>query len=107
MTANPVARTTDPETSHEAATSARRSAETVMGRVYRILAAANKGMTHDQIISEYRRQAARLGWKPASDSGIRTRVGELVKAGDVEQVLHTRSRSKYGREAALWRAVGV
>lgn len=101
-----LARATDPETSHAAAAGAVTRSATIRERVALILNAAGRGMTHDAIISEYRRQASRLGWPPASDSGIRTRVHELVQAGRVERSAAS-SRSKYGRTSILWRAVIV
>lgn len=101
-----LARTSDPVTSHAAAADAVQRSTTIRERVALILEAAGRGMTHDAIISEYRRQASRLGWPPASDSGIRTRVHELVQAGRVEQSAAA-ARSKYGRASILWRAVSV
>lgn len=100
-------RASDPETSHVAAAGAVKRSATIRDRVLMILQAAGRGMTHDEIISQYRRQASRLGWSPASDSGIRTRVHELVERGSVERSGPRVGRSKYGRATILWRAVSV
>lgn len=103
-----LARATDPATSHAAAAEAVERTRTIRERVALILGAAGPaGLTHDEIIGHYRRQAARLGWKPASDSGIRTRVRELVAAGAVERVPAEIGRSRYGRASIVWRAVSV
>lgn len=108
-----LARATDPETSHTAAAEAVPRTATIRERVGLILAAAGRGMTHDEIIGEYRRQASRLGWRPASDSGIRTRVRELVAAGEVERVRNDdgwstcHGMSRYGRASIRWRAAIV
>ncbi|MGP5579774.1 hypothetical protein ACTXOF_04435 [Glutamicibacter arilaitensis] len=106
-TSKGLARAADPATSHAAAAKAAPRAATIRERVRLILEAAGRGMTHDEIISEYRRQASRLGWSPASDSGIRTRVHELVERGIVERSETGAGRSRYGRATILWRAVSV
>lgn len=54
-------------------------------------------MTHDQLIELLRRV------KPVSDSGVRTRVRELVDSGHVEQVPDMIAKSRYGRASLLWR----
>lgn len=100
-------RASDPETSQVAAAGAVKRSATIRERVLLILQAADRGMTHDEIISQYRRQASRLGWSPASDSGIRTRVHELVEYGSVERSETGAGRSRYGRATILWRAVSV
>lgn len=103
------ARNTDPETSHYAAANVGPLVTTVRSRVAAIFeAAANlEGLTHDQLIGQYRKYAGRLGWPPASDSSIRTRCNELVKDGKVERVPESVARSRFGRPALLWRAVSV
>lgn len=58
-------------------------------------------MTHDQIIEVVNRV------RPASPSGVRTRVSELVEDGIVEQVPDMVSRSALGRTALLWRVASV
>lgn len=110
MTGPARARNTDPGTSHAAAAGATVTAATVRARVFAILAGsqdAADGVTHDQLIALYRGYAHRLGWAPASDSGIRTRCNELWKAGDVERVEEVRGRSRFRRAALLWRAADV
>ncbi|MGP5390683.1 hypothetical protein [Glutamicibacter arilaitensis] len=107
-TSKGLARAADPATSHTAAAKAAPRAATIRERVRLIMEAAGRGMTHDEIISEYRRQASQLGWTPASDSGIRTRVHELVKAGTVTRAGQLGGgRSRYGRAANLWIAASV
>lgn len=110
MTDKAPTRNTDPWTSHAAALEVGPWVTTVRSRVLGILTAAPEaadGLTHDQVIALYRKYAIRLGWPPASDSSIRTRVNELVREGDVEQVPDDTGKSKYGRAALLWRAVPV
>lgn len=110
MTDKAPARNTDPWTSHAAALEVGPMVTTIRSRVLGILTAAPEaadGATHDQIITLYRKYAMRLGWPPASDSSIRTRVNELVRDGDVEAVPGDTGKSKYGRAALLWRAVPV
>ena len=105
-------RNTDPATSHLAAADVARRVSTVRSRVSAILsgsprAAANGGLTHDELISEYKRYALRLGWPPSSDSSIRTRTKELWRDGEVERVEEELGKSRFGRPAILWRAVSV
>ncbi|QOI67687.1 helix-turn-helix DNA-binding domain protein [Arthrobacter phage Orcanus] len=103
-------RKTDPATSHLAAADVARRVSTVRSRVSAIFAARGErfeGMTHDQLIAEYKRYALRLGWPPASDSSIRTRCNELWRDGEVERVEDSTGKSRHGRTAILWRAVSV
>ncbi|AYN58271.1 helix-turn-helix DNA-binding domain protein [Arthrobacter phage Kepler] len=107
------ARRTDPGTSHAAAAgiSVRRMS-TVRSRVLAILTASdratkNGGLTHDEIIAEYKGYALRLGWPRATDSSIRTRCKELWRDGAVEQVEGAAGRSGMGNAAILWRAAAV
>jgi hypothetical protein len=105
-----LARTTDPATSHAAAADASTRAVTVRARVHALFQAApdaRDGLTHDQLIALYRKYQARLGWPPASDSGIRTRCRELVRDGLVEEVRDAGGQSRFGRAALVWRAVPV
>lgn len=106
------ARNTDPVTSHAAAADVAPRVSTVRSRVAAIFLGPNRGpdfegMTQDQLIGEYRKYAARLGWPPASDSSIRTRCNELWRAGEVERVEETLGKSRHGRKAILWRAASV
>lgn len=102
------ARTTDPDTSHAAAADAGARASTIRSRVLALLTTAPEardGITHDHLITLYRSYAMRLGWPLASDSGIRTRCNELWKDGEVERIETTRGKSRFRRDAVLWRAV--
>lgn len=56
-------------------------------------------MTHDQLIELVNRA------RPASPSGVRTRVRELVEEGKVEPVRGMVAKSRYGRASLLWSAV--
>lgn len=56
-------------------------------------------MTHDQLIETVR------VFRPASDSGVRTRTRELVDAGEVERVPDMVAKSRYGRASLLWQVV--
>ncbi|MFJ4168348.1 hypothetical protein ACIPY3_02445 [Paenarthrobacter sp. NPDC089714] len=107
------ARKSDPATSHlAAATITPRKMSTVRSRVEAILVGGDKarengGLTHDEIIAEYKGYSLRLGWPPASDSSIRTRCNELWRDGAVERVEETAGRSRFGRPSILWRAASV
>ncbi|AYN56859.1 helix-turn-helix DNA-binding domain protein [Arthrobacter phage Andrew] len=104
-------RKTDPGTSHAAAAGvSARQRSTVRSRVLAIFEAAKSsrdGLTHDQLIAEYRGFALRLGWPSASESSIRTRCNELWRDGLVERVPEADAKSRFGRAAILWRAVSV
>lgn len=108
-----VARRSDPGTSHAAAaTISPRKMSTVRSRVLAILtasdrAAKNGGLTHDEIIAEYKGHALRLGWPRATDSSIRTRCKELWRDGEVVKVEDVAGKSGMGNAAILWRAAGV
>lgn len=99
----PRARNTDPGTSHAAADSVRGITSTIRERVGALLEANPGGLTHDQIIGEYRKYSVRLGWPAASDSSIRTRVSELVTDGEAEKVPDASGKSRSGRPMLLWR----
>lgn len=90
----PVARSTDPETSHEAAASVRNPALD-RSRVY---AALGEGpMTDEQILDRCRAHYAPL----ISPSGARTRRSELVREGLVVDS-GDRVRLSSGRRAIVW-----
>lgn len=97
----------DPETSHLAAAEVGPRILRLKDRIETILQTTGRAFTHDALISEYKRQALELGWPPASDSGIRTRCNELLKAGRVERVEEECGASRFGRPSILWRAVIV
>lgn len=107
-----VARRTDPGTSHAAAASiSPRRMSTVRSRVLAILngkrAELRGGLTHDEIIAEYKGHALRLGWPRATDSSIRTRCNELWRDGEVVKVEGVAGKSGLGNAAILWRPASV
>lgn len=65
--------------------------------------AGERGLTHDDIERAYMRGLSRGRYTLATDSGIRARTAELVKAGLVERIPDTLGTSRTGRRAALWR----
>lgn len=65
--------------------------------------AGQRGLTHDDIERLYMRGVSRDRYRLATDSGIRARTSELVRAGLVERVPDDYGRSRTGRKAALWR----
>ncbi|QGH74531.1 DNA binding protein [Arthrobacter phage Kuleana] len=106
------ARRTDPGTSHAAAaTISPRKMSTIRSRVLAILngrrALEAGGLTHDEIIAEYKGYSLRLGWPRATDSSIRTRCKELWRDGEVVKVEDSAGKSGMGNAAILWRAAGV
>lgn len=103
MTATPIARPTDPITSHAAAASARRTSAECRQNVHAVLAAHPDGLTHDELIEAYRGREATHGYRHHSDSGIRTRCHELVAEGRVEDTGEKR-RLPSGRGAIVWAA---
>ena len=90
----PRARTTDPETSHEAAESVRNVTTT---HEY-VLRALRRPRTDRELLEAYRqfKRAPR-----ASESGIRSRRAELVRAGLVRDSKR-RVRLESGRRAIVW-----
>jgi predicted ArsR family transcriptional regulator len=91
-------RDTDPYTSWAAA----RLAVTTSWRLQPLILVALRDfgpMTHDQIIDVVR------AVRPVSDSGVRTRVSELVEQGLVERHPNMQAKSRYGRTSLLWRVV--
>ncbi|BAS11852.1 hypothetical protein AHiyo8_01550 [Arthrobacter sp. Hiyo8] len=74
-------RADDPDTSYEAAMKAALGASEVRPVVLELVR-EHGPLTHDELINWYRRLLAfEEGTPRASDSGIRTRLRELVKAG--------------------------
>jgi hypothetical protein len=99
----PIARGTDPDTSHAAAESAKPTAGTIRRHVLETLRAAGRsdrlrGMTDEELVEHFR--TANL---PGTPSGIRTRRRELV---DSEPPLVADSgvtrRTATGRAAVVW-----
>lgn len=101
MSEMPSARTTDLDTSHRAGDRARERAPIIRTVIMEIMD-GSEPLTHDEIIARYRlRMVTDPSTPPASDSGIRTRVSELRKAGLV--VLDpTEGLSTYGNRAKRW-----
>lgn len=102
---HPGARATDPDTSLEAASSARARQATIARLVLRALYLAAGPLTHDELVAGWPSLAPHT---PATPSGIRSRVAELVKAGLVDRD-PVDGLSATGRRAARWRitAAGV
>lgn len=95
-----LARTTDPDTSHQAAASLpdlRPSQDAVL-RILRGLIQA----TDPELVAAYRRAVVRGEVPPQSSSGIRTRRRELVEARRVTAT-SVRVRQESGRCAQVWR----
>jgi hypothetical protein len=90
----PVARLTDPQTSHDAAASVIHI--TPVKRA--IIDALQVAMTDEDLIRTLR---ATYGPKFASESGIRSRRAELVREGFVEDSLG-RDKTESGRLSILW-----
>ena len=96
------ARTTDPITSHEAATSItvdqlRKSQRSV----YDCFALNIRGMADFELEALYKIDRKSHGWPKQSDSGIRTRRKELVDAGFLEDSGRT-ARTLSGRRSVIW-----
>ncbi|MDU7718321.1 MAG: hypothetical protein E7J90_08810 [Cutibacterium avidum] len=89
-------------TSLEAGRDAIARAPIVRDVVLRLLASRGEPMTHQELIGDYRRLMILEPDTPnASDSGIRTRVSELVAAGLVEAV-DKEGRSSTGKRSIRW-----
>lgn len=91
----PNTRITDPETSHEAAKSVSRLADSY--RIILDLLTSYGPMNDEQLIALWKSQSN----KPASDSGIRSRRSELAAHG---RVIDTGDRVKMssGRASIVW-----
>ncbi|MEH1588002.1 hypothetical protein [Cutibacterium avidum] len=89
-------------TSLEAGRDAIARAPIVRDVVLRLLASRNEPVTHQEIIGDYRRLMILEPDTPnASDSGIRTRVSELVAVGLVEAA-DEEGRSSAGKRSIRW-----
>jgi hypothetical protein len=93
---NPVARASDPATSHEAAQSVRDLTEKQWGVL--LILRWDGPATDEQIYAAFRRR----GWL-ISPSGCRTRRKELVEAGLVEDS-GRRGVTESGRSTVVWQA---
>lgn len=103
--ARPLARTSDPETSHQAAGSIRLDRlRTSQAAVLRMFTDAGIGLTDVRAAELY--DALRRQWPDLyprqSPSGLRTRRDELVTAGLLEDS-GERQRLPSGRMAIVWR----
>lgn len=97
-------RADDPDTSYEAAMKAALGASKVRPVVLELVR-EHGPLTQDELINWYRRLLAfEEGTPRASDSGIRTRLRELVKAGLVVEDAEE-GHSLFGNRAKRWVAV--
>lgn len=97
-------RADDPDTSYEAAMKAALGASKVRPVVLDLVR-EDGPLTHDELINWYRRLLAfEEGTPRASDSGIRTRLRELVKAGLIVEDAEE-GHSLFGNRAKRWIAV--
>lgn len=98
------ARSTDPDTSHEAAVKATGRAPVIRDVVIRLVRELGP-LTHDELIGQYRRLMILEPDTPrASDQGIRTRLSELCKSGLIT-IDSQEGLSNYGNRAKKWVAV--
>lgn len=96
----PVARRTDPATSHAAARSTRDTG-TIRARILELIRTEGP-LTDEELLELY---ARRHPDTPASPSGIRTRRKELVEMGYLEDS-GQRATTKAGRQTAIWQPAG-
>jgi hypothetical protein len=96
----PRARNTDPQTSHEAAASVRNLTET-QAVILDLFEFKTSLMTDNKLIGWYQWAVANLDAPEASESGIRSRRAELVRAGELEDS-GNREKLKSGRYAIVW-----
>lgn len=97
----PIARTTDPETSHQAAASV-----THVSRLQAHLLALYQmrgPLTDTELIDLHAQMVAAGHFPPATDSGIRTRRSELGTSGKLWDV--GRSTTPSGRACTVWDVV--
>ena len=95
----PLARLSDPDSSHAAARSVT-GLRDKQRAVLDALVACGGLATDEQIAVRY----VRDGYPPQSDSGLRTRRAELVRAGLVKDS-GVRAKLRTGRKAVLWAVV--
>lgn len=95
----PHARTTDPDTSHEAAA----SVTNLTGTQNTILYLFDKfgKLTDEQLQAHYRRMVSQGDAPAASESGVRSRRAELVARGILTDT-GQRSKLESGRNAIVW-----
>jgi hypothetical protein len=98
----PIARLTDPITSHEAAD--RVSAERLTQTQEIIVKLLSEGMTDEELVMAYRAYCQLSGISNVSSpSGIRSRRNELYRARRVEAIAYGKSTS--GRRSIVWQSV--
>lgn len=98
-------RSDDPETSHAAAARAAVGASKAARPVVLALVREHGPLTHDELICQYHRLLIIEPHTPrASESGIRTRLKELVRAGLIAQDPEE-GISLFGNRAKRWIAV--
>lgn len=93
----PHARTTDPQTSHDAARSVSKLTET-----YELIISIFEkfgSMNDEQLIQTWRAS----GLKAISDSGLRSRRSELVSMGKLEDSGTRAPMEASGRSSIVWR----
>jgi hypothetical protein len=99
----PVARRTDPTTSHEAAASVDlRDSHRAVADCFD----AYMELTDEELLRVYRQRQVGHVYPAQSDSGLRTRRRELVDLGVLENS-GRRSRMETGRQAIVWQLAGV
>lgn len=95
----PFARTTDPETSHEAAASVKNLTAT-QDAILALFTSTSVALTDESLVALYHR-ARSHGAPYASDSGIRSRRAELVRLGKLRDT-GLKIKLASGRNAILW-----
>lgn len=99
-------RATDPDTSVAAAAKATAKAATIRPIVLELVR-EHGPVTHEELIGHYQFLIiTKPGTPRASESGIRTRLNELVKRGLVTRT-NEESHSRYGNRAKLWISTDV
>lgn len=96
----PHARISDPETSHEAAKSVSKLKD--MYDTMLIAFESLGPMNDEQLIKLWKVGVRELGWREASESGIRSRRSELVAQGKIIDS-GTRLKMSSGRMSIVWR----
>lgn len=99
-----ITRTTDPQTSKEAAQAVVKTAPTTRAAVLRILEDFGP-LTDTQIASRYATLRELYGFRPTTESSLRTRRRELQREGAVRLVDGETRRTRSGYRARVWEAV--
>lgn len=101
----PYARRDDPDTSHQAAEKASKTSDILRDRVRRVMENHGDWMTHEEIFRAYHRTALTRDWPIASESGVRTRVRELMTEGIAERDPWATVKNTNGNRVHQWRYV--